>query len=261
MKKLIKYDVKKMLGTLPYFYLFTICFASLTRIVNIWSDIQFIFIIGQVLQGTAIALMVNILVNTFINVIVRSFVTSFYKDESYLTHTLPVTKEKLLNSKIISAVILTLLGVLVCFASLFIMFYSSEFASLIKTLINSMVVGLDMSGGTFVTIIVLLFFIEIIALLLIGFSAVVKGYSYNHKKVKMSFIWFIIYYAVSVVASLIVMVVVLAISGNISALTATVMEASAFTTILIVGLINYFIMAVVFYFICRKQFSRGVNVD
>ena len=261
MKKLIKYDVIKMLGTLPYFYLFTICFASLTRLVNVWSDIQFVFIIGQILQGTAIALMVNIMVNTFINVIVRSFVTSFYKDESYLTHTLPVTKEKLLNSKIISAVILTLLGVLVCFASLFIMFYSSDFVSLIKSLINGVVVGLNMSGGTFVTLVALVFFVEIIAMLLVGFSAVVKGYSYNHKKVKMSFIWFIIYYSISVVASLIVMVVVLAISGSVSALTATVMEASAFVTILVVGLINYLVMAVVFYFICRNQFSRGVNVD
>ena len=67
-KKLIKYDVIKMTGTLPYFYAFALVFAGLTRFVNIWKDIQFIFIIGQVFQGTAIALMVNILINSFLSV-------------------------------------------------------------------------------------------------------------------------------------------------------------------------------------------------
>ena len=162
-KKLIKYDVIKMMGVLPYFYAFAIFFAGLTRLVNIWSDIQFIFIIGQIFQGTTIALMVNILVNSFLGVIVRSLVPSFYKDESYLTHTLPVTKNELMLSKFVSAIIITFLSFIVCFACLFIMFYSQETMAMLKMLIEGIVVGFDMSAGTFVTIIALVLLFEIIA--------------------------------------------------------------------------------------------------
>lgn len=260
-KKLIKYDVIKMTGTLPYFYAFAIFFAGLTRLVNIWSDIQFIFIIGQIFQGTAIALMVNILINTYLSIIVRSFVPSFYKDESYLTHTLPVTKNELMLSKFVSAIIITFLSFIVCFGCLFIMFYSQETMTMLKMLIEGIVVGFDMSAGTFVAIIALVLLFQIIAMMLMGFSAVVKGYSYNNGKVKMSFVWFIIYYAISSVINLIIVLVALAIGGNASALTATVMEADAFITILIVALVDYALISVAFYIISNKLFSRGVNVD
>ena len=260
-KKLIKYDVIKMTGTLPYFYAFALAFAGLTRLVNIWSDIQFIFIIGQIFQGTTIALMVNILVNSFLSVIVRSLVPSFYKDESYLTHTLPVTKNELMLSKFISAIIITFLSFIVCFGCLFIMFYSQETMTALKGLIELVVVGFDISSGAFVAIIAFILLFEIIAMMLIGFSAVIKGYSYNHGKVKMSFIWFVIYYAISTVINLIIVIIALLIGGNLSSLTATVMEADAFITIMIVTLINYALISVAFYFISNKLFSRGVNVD
>ncbi len=260
-KKLIKYDVIKMTGTLPYFYAFAIVFAGLTRFVNIWSNIQFIFIVGQIFQGTAIALMVNILVNTFLSIIVRSFVPSFYKDESYLTHTLPATKNELMLSKVISAIIITLTSVVVCFVCLFIMFYSKEFMSGLKVMIDALVIGLDMSAGVFVMLITLILAFEILALMLMGFSAVIKGYSYNHKKVSKSFLWFAIFYAISTVINLIIIAIVLAFCGEITSLFATILSGKVFTIILIVGAINYALMAVAFYFISNKLFSRGVNVD
>ena len=57
------------------------------------------------------------------------------------------------------------------------------------------------------------------------------------------------------------MLVALAIGGNASALTAAVMEADAFITILIVVLVDYALISVAFYIISNKLFSRGVNVD
>ena len=77
LKKLIKYDFKKMFYVLPYFYIATLFFAVLTRVVNIWKDIQFVFILGQVFQGTAIALMVNCLINTLLGILIRSLEIPF----------------------------------------------------------------------------------------------------------------------------------------------------------------------------------------
>ena len=56
-------------------------------------------IIGNVCIGTAIAMVVNVLINNLIRVWVR-FIRNSYKDESYLTHTIPVSRKTLYLSKI-----------------------------------------------------------------------------------------------------------------------------------------------------------------
>ena len=93
----MKYDLKKMTKLLIYLYPITIALAGITRLINIGKDIQVISIIGSVFASLTYTLVANILVNTIIAIIL-SFTTSFYKDQSYLTHTLPVKKEKLLLS-------------------------------------------------------------------------------------------------------------------------------------------------------------------
>ena len=260
-KYLIKYDLKKMLSVVPYFYALSIVFAGLTRLVNVWSDIQLIFIIGQVLQGCSIAMMVNALVNTFISIIVKSFSQGLYGDESYLTHTLPVTKKEILNSKVISSIITVLITVAVCFLSLFIMFYSEEFMLGFKAFIEISISGFDTSLEVFIIALSLLVFFEILSLLLIGFTAIIKGHFYNDKKIFKSFIWFLILYAISTVANVVITLTVIAITGNIDNLLATTISAELFKVLIICELIIYFIIPIVYYFISLKLFEKGVNVD
>jgi len=121
--KLLKHDLKKMLRVLVYIYCISIALSTITRIINIGRDIQAVFILGQVFAGLTYSALGSILVNTFVQILVV-FISNFYKDESYLTHTLPVPKAKLLLSKYISSLIVIISSVLVCFVSLFIMFYS-----------------------------------------------------------------------------------------------------------------------------------------
>ena len=97
-KKLIKNDIKKMMKILVYLYACSIILAGITRLINIGKNIQFIFIIGQVFAGITYSAIGSVLINTFVHIL-RVFVVNFYKDESYLTHTLPVTKNQLLLSK------------------------------------------------------------------------------------------------------------------------------------------------------------------
>ena len=68
-------------------------------------------------------------VSTIINTIMRSWVRfrdSLYKDEAYLTHTLPVTKKELYNSKFIQTLIFFIIGFIIVLISLFITYYSKE---------------------------------------------------------------------------------------------------------------------------------------
>ena len=106
-KKLLKHDLKRMLKVLVYIYIIAICLSGVTRLINLGKDIQVIAIIGYVFSGLVYSALGSILVNTFVQIL-RVFIVNFYKDESYLTHTLPVEKTKLLLSKFLSSLIVIL---------------------------------------------------------------------------------------------------------------------------------------------------------
>ena len=159
LNKLFKYDFKRMSRILVYMYAISIALALITRLVFLGNKIQFVFIIGQILQGFTFSAIANVLVNTFVHIL-SAFIRNFYKDESYLTHTLPVTKTNLLTSKFLSALLVIFCSVFVCFLSLFIMFYSPEFMASIKLFIQATVANFNMSIGGFIAIIVSLLFIQ-----------------------------------------------------------------------------------------------------
>lgn len=260
-KSLIKYDVKKMtVNMLVYVYVIAIALSLLTRFINIWDDIHAVAILGAVFEGIVYSALGSILINTFVQIL-RVFIVNFYKDESYLTHTLPVSKSKLLLSKYISSLIVIFASVLVCFVCLFIVFYSKEFAEMLKMFLEISVAGFDMSVGLFIALFALIIFSQICAIISMAFCAIVKGFSYNSKRVLRSFLWFIVYYMGAMVVTLISVVIVFAISGNAEVLLANVLPQSAFLTLLILALVLYLIYSLVFYYICNRTFNKGVNVD
>ena len=259
-KKLMKYDLKKMLRILVYMYVISIALAGITRLISLGKDIQAISILGYVFSGITYSAIGSILVNTFVHII-KVFIDSFYRDESYLTHTLPVKKTQLLISKFLSSLIVILCSVVVCFASFFIMYFSSEFVDGLRTVIEMTVSNLNMSAGLFITLIVLVIFAQICTMISMAFAAIVKANTYNHKRLIKGLIWYVIYYFASMLVTLLVTVVVFAVGGLLNELSAAVLSQTAFITILVVGFVLYIIYAIVYYAICNKIFKKGVNVD
>ncbi len=260
LKYLMKYDLKKMLKLLVWLYPVSIALAVITRIFYVWDDIQLFKIIGAVFAGLTYSAIANVLVNTFVHILKR-FSTSFYKDQSYLTHTLPVKKDELILSKYLSGLAVVFASIIVSFLSLFIIFYSPEFMRGLKLALDGVVAGFGMSGGSFVALMILIIFLEICSLISFAFTAIVKGYSYNHKRGLKGFLWFLCFYFSCSVITLISAVIVAAITGNLSGLFANKMSGGAFLCVIIVCVISYFCFAVAFYFICQKEFKMGVNVD
>ena len=117
-KKLFKNDFKKMSKVLIYIYLVALALSGITRLINIGKDIQFVAIIGHVFAALTYSALCSILVNTFVQILLV-FWNSFYKDQSYLTHTLPVKKSQLLLSKYLSSLLIIISSILVCLVSLF----------------------------------------------------------------------------------------------------------------------------------------------
>lgn len=260
-KKLMKYDIRNMTKILVYFYAIGIIAAVLTRLINIGDHIQFIMIIGKIFEGITYAAIANIIINTFMHIILKSFINNFYKDESYLTHTLPVTKKQLLISKYLSSLIVVLISVVVSVASLFIVLYSKEFIEGLKAFISLTVSGFNMSSGAFITLVVLILFTQVCAMISMSFTAIVKANTYNTKRVIKGLLWFAVYYFGSGLITLLLAVVTFAMGGNISELTATQMSQSSFTTLFILALVANIIYTVVHCLVSYKLFNKGVNVD
>lgn len=258
--KLMKYDIKNMSKILLYFYVITIGLAIITRLINLGDNIEIIRIIGMVFAGCVYAGIGNILVNTFVHII-KNFRTSFYKDESYLTHTLPVDKNKLLLSKYLSALIVILCSIVVILLSLFILFYSPELMLTIQTFLNSTIPGFTIPVGLVVALIITIIFVEICCLISFAFTAVIHGHQSNNKKALNSFVCFFAYYFASMFVSLIAITIVFAIGGNIELLLAEQLSQSAFISLLITGLVCYIGYTIAFFFIARHLFNKGVNVD
>ncbi len=260
-KKLMKYDIRNMTRILIYFYFISVIAAGITRLINLGDHIQFIAIIGKVFEGITIAAVVNIIINTFTHIIIKGFIYNFYKDESYLTHTLPVTKKQLLISKYLSSLIVILISVTVSVASLFIILYSKEFIEGLKYFITLTVSGFNMSAGAFITLVVLILFSQVCAMISMSFTAIVKANTYNTKRVLKGLVWFAVYYFGSAIITLLLAVVTFVIGGNIGELTAAQMSQGAFTTLLILALVANILYTAVHCLLTYKLFNKGVNVD
>jgi len=161
LKKLIKYDLVSIFKFLLIFYSLAIVFSILTRMFFAIEDSTMMNIIAHICSGATISMIANILINNIMRLWIR-FKQNLYGDESYLTHTLPVNKNTLYLSKILTSIITLFTSFLVIGITIFIAYYSKEFVELIKNILLPM---LNIPTNTIIRIlliIILILFLEII---------------------------------------------------------------------------------------------------
>ena len=112
LKKLLKYDLKWILKVEYIWSVITIIFAILTRLTSLLNESVITSIIKSVLTSITITGMLNVLFNGIIRTWIRVR-NNLYKDEAYLTHTLPVESKTILSSKVLSGIITMLFGILI----------------------------------------------------------------------------------------------------------------------------------------------------
>jgi len=260
LKKLMKYDLKKMTKVLVFIYAITIFLAIITRLVNIGKDIQFLKILGGVCAGFTYSAIASVFINTFIHIIVV-FVTSFYKDPSYLTHTLPVSKNKLLLSKYLSGIVVVFASFLTTFISLFIMLYSKDFMNGLKAMLSSVVSGLNISSGLLVVLLFFVLLFQICSMMSIAFAGIINGHSHNNKKGLYSLVYFLVYYFASSFLSVVLVAIILLFSGNISVLFDTIMPQWVLLFLIVFAAVFNILCSALMYIVAQKSFNKGVNVD
>ena len=181
LKKLLKYDLQNVNKVLVIFYSLSLFFAILTRIFLSINNSFIMDIIGKVCSGVTISMIFNIIINNLMRLWSR-FKTNFYSDESYLTHTLPVSKKTLYFSKTLASFITLLISFLVIAISLFIAYYSKENITIIKNLLLPLATVYDSTVVTIVLAFIFVCFLEIMNMLQSGYVGIVLGHKKNSNK-------------------------------------------------------------------------------
>lgn len=256
LKKLLKYDLKWCYKALTIFYILSIIFAILTRVfINIDGRVLFT-IIGKIMQGITITLLINILINNILRIWAR-VIKNFYSDEAYLTHTLPIKKETLFLSKVLTTIITLLTSFIIIIISLLICYYSKENIEILKNILNQ----INISNITIINTI-LIFYLEILFIILSGITAIILGYKQNNNKLLKSVLFgLIIYFIMQTLILAIIFVIGLFNKEIMDLFKTNNITPNLLKQMLSLSTIIYIIYNIILYIIGNNTFKKGVNID
>lgn len=207
-------------------------------------------------------MMVSSLINCLMRLWAR-FVRNVYKDESYLTHTLPVEKKTIYASKVISAIICVFTTVVVSVACLFICYYSDANMQTLKAM-------LELAAGTYNTtvlnlllLISFVLFLEIMFIVLIGYVGIIIGHKSNQNKMVKTLITSFALYLLTQALTLGVIYILGLFNSNIMNLinTTEIVNVDAIKYVMYAGIGIYVVYILFYYILGKKQLEKGVNVE
>ena len=258
--KLLRNDLKKNMRWLWILFVGIIAVAGITRGCQELGESSLFFkILAIFFDSVYYALAVNVILQPFLRNFLN-FTKSFYSDEAYLTHTLPVNKNHLITSKYITAVVEITLGFLCVVASLMVKFATPNMFDTLKLIISMVVVG-DFSLALVLVLFVWLVIVEFLMFISIIYCSIVIAYRAREKRVLKTFLITMGFSFVALGVLSVVMFVILLANGLDITSQVLTLSSSVFMSVLIAGIAVYSVVIVAFYFLTRKLFNQGVNVD
>ena len=260
--KLLKYELKWIYKGVIIFYILGLLFSVLGRAFSLIENSLVFNIIAGICKGTAVAMVVNVLINNLMRVWAR-FHRNIYKDESYLTHTLPVSKNDIYLSKVLSAIISIFTSAVVIVANVIICYYSKEALEFIKGTLEIVASTYDSTVVAFLGVAVVVFFLEIIFVLLSGFIGLILGHKSNNIKMGKSVLYGFIAYIIPQILTLILMFILALFNNELMNLftTTEIIDVQTIKSVLYYGIAIYVVYIIVYYFIGKKIFEKGVDVE
>ncbi len=261
LKKLLKYDLEWCYKPLLVFYILAIFFSIIVRIVESFEQSLIVLIIDKICCGVVIAMIVNILINCFMRNWAR-FVRNIYKDESYLTHTLPVSKNKIYLSKILTAIITLLTSFIVIIVCLAISCLNEDTWIILKQSLEQSAIYFNSSVFSFIFVMIITIFFEFLFMMMCGILGIIIGHKSNNLKiVKSILIGFVIYMILSSMSIGVLFIAGLLNSDIMSLFNNIEVSSNALKSMMLVGTLVYGIYNLGIYFIGNKLLNKGVNVD
>lgn len=260
--KLLKHDLKWIYKVVSVFYALSLFFSVIGRCLGEIKNSVIFFVVSQIALGFAVSMMVSSLINCIMRLWAR-FVINIYKDESYLTHTLPVEKKTIYTSKVISAFISIFITVIFILLCLFICYYSQENIDMIKKLLELAATTYNTTVIHLLLLIASVIFLEIMFIVLIGYVGIILGHKSNDKKMLKTIVYgFAIYMAMQVI-TLIVICMLGLVNSNVMNLikTTEIISIDAIKLLMYFAIGVYAIYVTFLYILGKKQLEKGVNIQ
>lgn len=261
LNKLLKYDLKWVYKPLIVFYILALIFSLFVRIVESFESTLILLIIDKVCCGVVISMSISILINCFMRNWVR-FIKNIYKDESYLTHTLPVSKNRIFLSKVLTSVITLLTSVIIIVICFAISSLNKDTWLLLKESLESSAVYFDSSVFSLILVMMTTIFFEFLFMMLSGILGIIIGHKSNNLKiVKSVLIGFGIYTLLSILSVGILYILGLVNSDVMNIFNSILVSSNALKTMMIIGIVIYAIYNMGIYCAGSILLNKGVDVD
>lgn len=261
LKKLLKYDLKNMLKSISIFYLLSIVFAITTRILEGLNETIVVNIITQISMGIMFSMIASSIINTLMRNWVR-FKQTIYGDESYLTHTLPVTKHQILTSKSLLSAINLLITFIVCIISLLIAFYTKDNIMYLKDLTTVISTAIDINPKVFIVLVFIILYLEVYNIIISGYLGILLGHKKSNNKVGFSVLYgFITYILTQLIVLLCIYIIGLFNQDVMNVFTSNNLNYSIITPLIYTFTLIYIVIIYIVNIVSNKVFSKGVNVE
>lgn len=191
--KVLKYDLKALCRYLIPLYAVLLGLGIMIRLLGFFDNVSIIAIIcGLMIVALVVLSCLSFVLNGIFSV--KHYLENLFKDEGYLTHTLPIKKGTLLFSKVLASLVTFCVTALILVVSLIIAFYQ-------KGLFGDVIKGLNLSiyGMTvyeFLLFMIVYGIIGYIATILMVYAAIAIGYSRSSNKLVNSVVCGLIFYFV-----------------------------------------------------------------
>lgn len=261
LRKLLKYDLKNMYKFLSVFYILSILFSITTRVLFSLKQTVIINVLGQISVGCMFAMIANIIINTIMRNWIR-FNETLYKDESYLTHTLPVKKETLYTSKFLLSMINLLTSFIVILITIFIAYYTKERFDLLKYIINDISSNYNISWSLFLMSLIIVLFLELYQTIQSGFLGIIIGNKKNNNKTLYSVVFGLVTYFLSQMVVLLSLFIFGIFNKDVmNIFISNQISNSILKMLIILSICVYLLIIFIEKFIAKKLLKQGVNVD
>ena len=260
--KLLKYDLKWIYKLIAIFYILAVIFSVIGRAFGEIENSLVFEVVSQISFGTAISMMVSGLINTLMRSWVR-FHRNVYKDESYLTHTLPVKKQEIFTSKVITGAVAIFTSMVVIIVSLFICYYSEANMEVLKGWLELAASTYNTTVLNLLLLVAVVIFLEIVYALLIGYVGIILGHKSNKNKMARSIVIGFVLYFVLQSATLGLVAVYGLFNPEVMNLlnTTDIVNIEAIKSVMYAGIGIYVVYIMFLYWLGLKQLNKGVNIE
>ena len=260
--KLLKYDLKWVYKLVVIFYILAFIFSVIGRGLSEIKNSVVFSVMSQIAFGFAISMIVSSLINCLMRLWAR-FVRNVYKDESYLTHTLPVEKRTIYASKVISALICIFTTTILAIVCLFICYYSKANIEILKTMLELAATTYNTTVIKLLLLISVVIVLEIMFILLIGYVGIILGHKSNKNKMARSIvIGFILYFIFQAITLGLIGALGLFNPQIMNLINTTdIINVEAIKNVMYAGIGIYIVYIIILYLLGQRHLSKGVNVE